>query len=241
MGKYSDGYHFLSSYLTDSRRESLVNTLQQRTRYITVLLEDIYNPQNASAILRSCDCFGIQDVHLAEQRYGYKVHPNITRGADKWLNIKNHGSGTGTTARAIRSLQDSGYRVIATSPHAQALSIEDVAIEDGKIALVFGNEKDGISADTERYADGFACIPMAGFSESLNVSATVALCLHSLRTRMLRSDVYWSLTPQEYEFLLFDWARKSVKSADDLLRLKYENYHDLAADLYSEFPSFTTV
>lgn len=233
MSKHSEAYQFLLPYLTEARRESLNTVLSQRTRHLTVLLEDVYSSQNASAILRSCDCFGIQDVHLAEQRQPYKLHTNITRGAEKWLSIRNHGAES--TVRAIASLKADGYRVMATSPHEQASSIDDIDMGAEKIALVFGNERDGISPDAEAHADGLVYVPMVGFSESLNVSVTVALCLYSLRNKLLSSGKDWRLSNEEYEQLQFDWARKSVKSADDLLRLKYGKYAELADDM-AEFP-----
>ncbi len=229
MGKYGDAYRFFEPFLTEKRRKLLEAAAAQRTRYICAVLEDIYNPHNASAILRSCDCFGVQDVHLAEQRYAFAAHTDTARGADKWLSIYSHGA-AGSTARAIVGLQAQGYRVLATSPHAQAAPIDNIDLSLGKVALLLGNEKEGVSADAARLADGLVSVPMVGFSESLNVSVTAALCLHSLRNRLVHSGIDWHLTDDEREFLLFDWARKSAKSADDLLRLKYEKFHELAED-----------
>lgn len=228
MGKYAEAYQYLAEFLTKHRRRLLESAAAQRTRYISVVLEDIYNPHNASAILRSCDCFGIQDVHLTEQRYAFAAHLDVARGADKWLSIHSHGNSPGSTARAIEELQGCGYRVIATSPHAQATPIDDIDLAQGKVALLFGNEKEGVSSDAARLADGLVSVPMVGFSESLNVSVTAAICLHSLRNRLMHSDINWQLSDEEREYLLFDWARKSAKSADDLLRLKYDNFHELA-------------
>lgn len=233
MGKYADAYQFLAPFLTERRRELLETAVGLRTRYVSVVLEDIYNPHNVSAILRSCDCFGVQDVHLAEQRYAFAAHTDTARGADKWLSIYSHGA-AGSTARAIVGLQAQGYRVLATSPHAQAAPIDDIDLSLGKVALLLGNEKEGVSADAARLADGLVSVPMVGFSESLNVSVTAAVCLHSLRSRLMHCGIDWQLTVDEREYLLFDWARKSAKSADDLLRLKYENFHELAEELSTQ-------
>jgi len=223
MGSISEGKTILAHYMTPERLALLHKNIEQRTRRIAVILEDIHKPQNASAILRTCDCMGIQDVHLAENKHQYSPNKRIVRGADKWLTIHAYNAGESSTKDAISHLQSTGYRVLAACPHKTAYSIEDVDVEASKIALLFGTEREGISVDARRYADGFVSVPMYGFSESYNVSVTVALALQPLRRKLEASAIPWRLADAEKEQLLFDWYKKSVRSADELLRYHRAN------------------
>lgn len=204
---------FLSGFMTDERNEAFDRVLANRTRYLTVVLEDVYQAHNASAVLRSCDCFGIQDVHMIERRNSYKVSRDVALGADKWLTLNRYPGRLGHTPSVIASLREKGYRIVATSPREGDVSLEDFNLESGPAALLFGTELEGLSPEAIINSDEFLRIPMFGFTESFNISVSVALILHSLVGRLQKSDVDWHLSNDESLELKLDWLRKSIKSS----------------------------
>lgn len=206
--------NYLLANLTDQRRELLLKVIGQRTRYLTVVLENIFQSHNASAVLRTCDCFGIQDVHIIENNNRFEVNRDVVRGATKWLNLHHYNQDTNNTHSALTILKAKGYRVIATSPHINDVNLEDFDIAAGKTALVFGTEMKGISDEVQEMADGFLKIPMAGFTESFNVSVSAAIILHHLTFRLKQLNFPYLLSPEEQEEVMLEWLRKSVKGAD---------------------------
>jgi len=186
--------------------------LDQRTRYITVVLEDIYQPHNASAVLRSCDAFGIQDVHIIENRNTYQVNPKVELGTRQWLSLQRYNRSDNNTAEAAAALKSQGYRIIATSPHVGNTHLEDFDLSRGKAAFFFGNELNGLSATVCDLADEFMTIPMFGFVESFNISVSCALSLHHLVHALRRSAIDWHLREEECEILMLDWLRNSIKN-----------------------------
>jgi tRNA (guanosine-2'-O-)-methyltransferase len=203
--------NYLTSFLTDSRLEGFRRVLNDRTRYLTVVLEDIYQSQNASAILRTCDCFGIQDVHIIENTNKFQVNVNVVRGATQWLNLYHYHSGANNTLDAIHALKDKGYRIIATSPHKNDIDLHHFDLELGKTALVFGTERRGISSEVIENADGFLKIPMLGFTESLNVSVSAAIILHWLTTQLQTKNIDWRLNDAEKQDVILQWLRSTLK------------------------------
>ena len=135
---------YLSSVITEERYVQIQKVLQNRTRYLTVVLEDIYQSQNASAVLRTCDCFGIQDVHIIENKNEYNINPDVVQGASKWLSLSYYNERENNTLDAINKLKADGYRIVATTPHTNDVNLEEFDINSGKIALVFGTELTGI-------------------------------------------------------------------------------------------------
>ncbi len=213
---------YLSNLITEERKQVLERVLKQRTRYITVVLEDIFQPQNASAVLRTCDCFGVQNVHIIENTNEYRINPDVVLGSSKWLSIHHYNSEENNTAKALQDLKRKAYRIVATSPHAKDNSFEKFNIAEGKTALVFGTELTGISDIVKKEADDFLKIPMFGFTESFNISVSAALILQQLMTQLRKSDIDWHLTKEERERLMIDWLLKTVKHSDKVLRRFYE-------------------
>ena len=203
---------YLEGFLTERRRERFQEILATRTRYLTVALEDVYQLHNASAVIRSCDAFGIQDAHLVVARYGSRLDKNIAKGAQQWVDIHKHRSG----AACVRQLRKLGYRIVATSPHGDAVRPEALELSS-PIALFFGTEKDGLSEDLLEEADATVRIPMVGFSESLNISVAAAILLHVLSDRLRASGMPWQMTESEILEKRMDWARKTVKSSKEIL------------------------
>ncbi len=214
--------NYLAQLITDNRRELIDKVLDERTNYITVALEDIYQSQNASAVLRTCDCFGIQRVNVIENRNEFTLNKGVTLGSSKWLSLQHFNESSQNTLDAINSLKTDGYRVIATSPHANDVDLEEFDIEAGKFALVFGTEKEGISSIVKENADGFLKIPMYGFTESFNISVSAAIVLHHLTHKLRNSEIDWKLTSEEKEKLKFEWYRQTIKRSDILIEEFYK-------------------
>jgi tRNA (guanosine-2'-O-)-methyltransferase len=200
-------------FLTDNRRAKFEEVLKYRTRHITVVMEDIYQSQNASAVLRTCDLTGVQEIHIIENKYQYEVNPDVALGSTKWLYLHKFNKTKHNTEDALNALQNSGYQIVATSPHVQNHSPESLPL-DKPVALFFGTEKHGLSKEVLDQADTFIRIPMFGFTESYNISVSAALLLYTLTQRLHNSAVKWQLTDQEHNHLLLDWCRKSVQGAD---------------------------
>jgi len=203
---------YLEAFLSPQRLERFREILALRTRYITVALEDVYQMHNASAVIRSCDVFGIQDAHLIEARYGRRLDRKIAMGAQKWVDIHRYD----TTESCIEALRSRGYRIVATRPHGTSQSPDQLPL-DRPIALFFGTEKEGLSQQIIARADAEVCIPMVGFTESLNISVAAAILLYELSNRLRRSGVAWGLSGPEILEKRFDWACKSVRAAEEIL------------------------
>jgi len=212
-----DLYAYIADFISDNKRNKFDEFIHNRTRYLTVVLENIYQSQNASAVLRTCDCFGIQDVHIIENEHKYEINPDVELGSAKWLNLNYYNHKEHNTLDAINALRDNGYRIIATTPHKNDLLLEDLPI-DNKIALLFGTEKDGLSDIAIQNADAYVKIPMYGFTESFNISVSAAICMHDLTYRLRNSEVDWKLNQEEKEEILAKWLKSSVKRSDIVLK-----------------------
>lgn len=200
----------LSEIVQPIRLEKIFKYSQERTNYITVILEDINQSHNISAALRSCDCFAIQHVHIIESVHRYKVNEGISRGADKWLDVHKYNSrGVNNTQICLDKLKSQGYKIIATTPHAKDMLIDQVPL-DQKIAIMFGTEEKGLSKTALDQADYYAKIPMYGFTESFNISVSVAITLYDLVKRLRSSNISWKLTPEQLVDLQLTWLKKSV-------------------------------
>lgn len=205
---------YLQEFVTPEKVLLFDEVLNQRTRYISVVLEDIYQSQNASAVLRTCDCYGIQDVHIIENQNKYCLNPDVVIGANKWLNLHKYNKKKNNTTDALKSLKKNNYRIVATSLQKEKCTdLDSLDLEKGKTALVFGTETRGISKEVVSLADEFLKIPMYGFTQSFNISVSAAICLHHLSGKMRNSDIKWKLTDEETDELRFEWLKKSIKSS----------------------------
>ncbi|MDG1790584.1 MAG: RNA methyltransferase [Flavobacteriaceae bacterium] len=208
----------LLSYLTERRKELFKEVCSKRTKHFTVVTEDVYQLHNTSAVMRSCDVFGIQELHVIEEKLGKKIDREIAMGAQKWVNIHRHHS----TDVCIDVLKKEGYQIIATSPHNKATELSEFDITK-KSAFFFGKEKDGLSNTVLNNADGFLKIPMYGFTESLNISVSAAIILQSVVTRLKDSNIDWKLTESEKKELIFHWTKMTIKSADQIIDRFYKS------------------
>lgn len=205
----------LYKIITPSKQEMFDRIAAERTNFLTVSLENVYQEHNASAVLRSCDCFGIQQLHVIEKDNQYKVQRDIALGAGRWVDMFNYDQGVNPTMDCINNLRSKGYRIVATSPHANEKTINDIDISQ-PMALIFGTERRGISDEVKAAADEFVSIPMYGFTESFNISVSVAITLNVLRQRLEKSSVDWKLTEEEQILLKLKWCRKILRGGQEL-------------------------
>ncbi|HEU4791269.1 MAG TPA: RNA methyltransferase [Flavobacterium sp.] len=213
-----DYLNFLENIITENRKENFLKVLKNRTKHFTIAVEDVFQMHNASAVMRSCEVFGIQELHVIEERYGKRIDKEIAMGAQKWVDISTYDSVT----NCIDTLKDKGYQIIATTPHENDCLLEDFDISKPS-ALFFGTERDGLSEEILSRADGFLKIPMVGFTESLNISVSAAIIIQNLTNRLRNSDVAWELTEEEILEKRLDWAKKSIK---DIKRIEARYYEE---------------
>lgn len=211
---YDRRIEYLSGFVLPERMDNFRQVLAMRTRWMTVCMENTFHPQNASAIIRNCEAFGIQDIHTIETLCRFNPNVNIVKGTDKWIDLHRHAS----TAEALGSLRRSGYRIVATTPHIGDTAPDGFDVERGPFALVFGTEHAGVSEEVIACADHFIRIPMCGFVESLNVSASASILLYILSQKLRRSGAGWKLPESESLPLLFRWLTANIRDSDGILR-----------------------
>jgi tRNA (guanosine-2'-O-)-methyltransferase len=209
---------FLENILTDNRKERFLNVLKNRTNHFTIAVEDIFQMHNTSAVMRSCEVFGIQELNVIEQRYGKSIDKEIAMGAQKWVDINAFDSISG----CVDSLKAKGYQIIATTPHENDCLMDDFDISRPS-ALFFGTERDGLSEEILQKADGFLKIPMVGFTESLNISVSAAIIIQNLMNRLRNSDINWQLSEEDILEKRLQWARSSIK---DIKRIEARYYQE---------------
>jgi rRNA methylases len=193
----------LSDSLTENKRARIAQVLAHRTKHVTVVLENIEQSQNANAVIRTCDVFGIQDIHCIESNYRIKAQNTVSKGATNWVDMHHYP----TTSQCIDQLKSQGYAIVATTPHAQGHTIAKLPL-DQKIALFFGTEISGLSEEVINKADYFVTIPMVGFTESLNISVSVGICLYQITQSLHQSSIPWHLTEEQRDTLNLYWAKR---------------------------------
>jgi len=211
---------FLSGFVTEKRLRRIEEILAQRTRYVTVVLEDIYQSQNASAVLRTCECFGVQDIHIIENYNPYIINPLVLQGSDKWLSINKYNHSDNNSAVVVNRLKSEGYRIVATSLHEGSVGLDSFDVGRGKCAIIFGNEHQGVSENILNQADEFLKISMYGFTQSLNISVSAGIILSYVTRKMRDSAVEWHLSAAEKENLRAEWLKSSVKFNIDELHYR---------------------
>ena len=243
---------YLEGFLTPERKERMRTVLEQRTRYITCVLEDLFDPRNGSAVIRHCDALGIQELLAIENRHHFKSDTQVDLGTAQWLDMRVYRRPPGPSADSVKArrraatsapegkapppaesrtpavladLKSRGYRIVATSPHAADDAMpETLDLAAGPIAVVFGTEKHGISDAVRAAADVFLRIPMVGFVESFNLSASAAIVFHVLSRRIRLEGLPWRLEAEDAERVMYTWLRRTVPHAERLIaRFEAEN------------------
>lgn len=208
----------LETIITPERKARFDAVLPQRTKHFTVATEDVYQLHNTSAVIRSCDVFGIQEVNIVEERNSKRIDREIAMGAQKWVDLNrfNH------VKDCITDLKQKGYQIIATTPHKNDCELYDFDVSKPS-CFFFGRETEGLSEIVLSEADGFLKIPMVGFTESLNISVSAAIILQHVTTKLKKTDLNWQLTEQEQLEKRLDWLKKSIKSYDEVVARFYEH------------------
>ena len=214
-------YEFLSGFITEERKKRFEQVLEYRTRHISIVLEDIYQSHNASAVLRSCDLTGVQDIHIIENQWVYDINPDIVVGSTKWLDLHKYNVNEFNTPEAFDLLHSKGYKIVATCPHQNDYTPDTLPL-DQPIAVVFGTEKTGLTDYALEHSDMYVQIPMHGFTESFNISVSAALLMYTLTQRLHKSDIQWQLSEEEKQELRLDWTRKSLNRVRSFEEKFYE-------------------
>lgn len=207
----------LETFLTEHRLQRFAEVLQQRTMHFTVATEDVYQLHNTSAVMRSCDVFGIQELNIVEEVNSKRIDGEIAMGAQKWVDLNRYH----TTKSCIADLKAKGYQIVATTPHTDDCDLYDFDITN-KSCFFFGRETEGLSQQVIDNADCFLKIPMAGFTESLNISVSAAIILQHVTSKLKKSDIAWQLSEEELVKKRFDWIKKTIKDYDAIVERYYE-------------------
>lgn len=207
----------LLQFITIQRNKLFDEVMNFRTRHVTIVLEDIYQSQNASAVLRTCDLTGIQDVHIIENTYEYALNPDVALGSSKWLNMHTYNEKENNTLATFQKLKNEGYRIVATTPHKNDQNLDEIPLDD-KVAIVLGTELTGLSEIAINHADEYLRIPMHGFTESYNISVSAALILFTLTQRLHKSKIDWRLTPDEITDIKLEWALRTIERSEVFVR-----------------------
>lgn len=208
---------YLEGFVSERRKGRLVEVLDERTNHLTVVLEDVYQSHNFSAVLRSADIFGIQNIHFIENRNKYKISEDVSMGSTQWLTLNRYQKFENNTRECITQLKNKGYRIVATSLNERSVTLDQLKV-DKPIALIFGTELTGISEDVQDMADEFVYLPMFGFTESFNISVCAALCMHELSTKIRSQVPDYKLTDAERKEIYLEWLKVSVKKHDLMIK-----------------------
>lgn len=209
---------YLLTHVTPHKTQKMNEVIQYRTKHVTVLLEDIFQQHNASAIVRSTECFGVQDLHVVQQRFKFSINTGVAMGSSKWISIHDYTS----VQDAYIRLKDQGYRIVATTPQTNACYLEELPL-DSKLVLVFGTENVGLSPWALEHADEFVKIPMVGFTQSFNVSVSAALCLYHITSKLRKSSINWQLSEPERLEVYLNWLRRTIRGSGEYERIFREN------------------
>ncbi|MFD1095730.1 TrmH family RNA methyltransferase [Salegentibacter chungangensis] len=204
--------NFLYGFLTPRRQGLFEKIADQRTDHFTVATQDVFQLHNTSAVIRSCDVFGLQNVHVIEERKPKRIDREIAMGAQKWVDVNRYN----TSEECVRKLREAGYQIVATSPHESSCSLEEFDISSPSV-FFFGTEKEGLSEEIMKQADVKLKIPMVGFTESLNISVSAAIILQHLTSRLRKSDLNWQFSEEEKLQLKLKWAKKTIKNSEELI------------------------
>jgi tRNA (guanosine-2'-O-)-methyltransferase len=213
---------YLSQNMTTERFTRMNEVVNERTRHITLDLENIYQSQNASAVLRTCECLGVQDIHFIESIHSYQLNKDVVKGSNQWLTLHRYKKDKNPIQSCVSKLKELGYSIIATSPHKDGYTPETLPLNK-KIAIVMGTEVEGMSNEFMDEADGYLRSPMHGFTESMNISVSAAIILNRLIERLKPLNEDWRLTKLEKNELIFEWMKRSIKKSDLIISEFFTN------------------
>ena len=207
----------LVPFLSEERLKKFDDVLSRRTRKLCLVLENVYQSRNASAVMRTCDGLGVQDVHLIEDINPWVYNRVVSKGTPSWLTIHRYQAAEQPISACIDRLKKLGFKIAVTSPHVDGFEPHELPT-DHPVALVMGTEFKGVSDEMMEAADYCVHIPMLGFSESLNISVAAGVIMHRILENIRekpRSE--WEIPEEEAHQLRINWALKSVRKSAKLL------------------------
>lgn len=208
----------LAEFVTAEKLARMEEVLVQRTDHIRVVIEDVYQPHNGSAVVRSCECFGLQHLHIIEERYPYQVNPDVTMGSSKWMYLHRYDNPDGGNVKTcLQELRSAGFRIVGTALREETVPLADVPV-DQPLALCFGTEEDGLTEGFLEGTDLCAKIPMFGFTQSFNLSVSAAISLYELTRRIRRDVPNWQLTPTEQREVRLAWILQTLRNPEMHIR-----------------------
>jgi len=213
---------YLKEFVSEERYSRIQDIARKRTRHFSIVVENLFQSHNMSAILRTAECLGIQDVHIIEYDFEYEISKQVSLGSQKWLSLYRYNELENNTISCLRSLKEKGYKIAATLPCEKQHLLDDVPI-DAKTAFLFGTELNGLTQEAIAMADEFVKIPLYGFTESYNVSVSVGLTMMNVNERLRKSLIDWSLSSEEVQDLQIAWLKESIKDADNILKRFHNN------------------
>ncbi len=209
---------YLSQFVSPNRFTQMQQVVKNRTEYVVPVLEDIEQPQNASAVIRTCDCLGINKLCVIENKNEFGIYKDIVRGSTKWVDIKRYNTKPNNTIECLTDLKKQGYRILSTLPRKEAKKLSQVDINKGKCAVVFGSEPTGITKNVADMSDEFITIPMCGFTESLNLSVSVAVVLYTLKQAAITNGIKdFFLNTQQQNILMLSWLKKCIAMSTEII------------------------
>ncbi len=209
-------YNFLASFISPHKQQLFDEKIQNRTRHIAILLEDIFQAQNASAVVRTADCYGVQDVFIIEEKYPYKLNLDVLKGSSRWVDLHRYKIGD----QALGEVRDRGYKIAATTPTGK-IPIAELPLNE-RVMLAFGSEITGLSKKIMDVADYHVRIPMFGFTESFNISVSAAIALYDTISRLHRSGIDWQLSAAVQQSVKYHWMRRIIKNASGIEAVFYQ-------------------
>ena len=198
----------LNNYITEKRRARIDDVLSRRTRNLVLVLDGVHDPHNVAACMRSAEGLGLQEIHVIAQA-DYKPHKKICQSCDKWLDVHFHRD----PESAATALKDRGYKLYAAALTPTAVPIDTLDFT-GRMALVLGNEHQGVTETLLDLCDGTFVIPMRGFSQSFNVSVATGITLyHATQARAAALGPDGDLEAGDLKSLRQQWVEVSVPRA----------------------------
>ena len=211
-------YRFLSNHLSEHKRNLFDTIANDRTKHVCLVLEDLYQIQNISALFRSAESWGIQDVHVIENNNSFALHKRIAKGAGDWLSVIRYNNSPNNSEQCFNSLRKKGYQIAVTALTDDAVSLDEIDLSK-PTAMVLGTELTGASDYAISVADVKFKIPLYGFTESLNVAAAGAVIMRYSAEKIRSQNINWQLNEEELIDLKTTWAKKTISWSNHLVEL----------------------
>lgn len=211
MEKHQEIFEYLKQFLTEERLQKIEHFAEESSDFVLPVLEDVYQFRNAAAIVRSVEACGFHKVIALEEENVFDPNLRVTKGADTWVEVEKMPA----TLQSLEDIKNRGYKILAVSPEKHASMLPDYRVTE-PIALVFGNELEGVSEEILDFADQTLAIPMYGFTKSFNVSVAAAICLYELKQKLLKSGIDYKLSEDQKWKMKIRWAVNSIRSGEEI-------------------------